>query len=208
MVRQNNTQDYSVGKLHPLSKRADCRSKYSKRQITCTCMENTAESYCAETNLKGYFLKWFPVHFCRLRLWAMRKNGNCARKAQVANTKFACRKSAMKKFAPQLRTCGFADYLSQTPRTAFSYIYFLSTKPFAAAILAAKQTLPYEKRKSQRYIESNHDYNHDYIEREVITLKSNHDYICLETSSERKQNPLAWFGVTIFSDNKQYESMQ
>jgi len=29
MVRQDNTYDYSVGKLHPLSKRADCRSKYS-----------------------------------------------------------------------------------------------------------------------------------------------------------------------------------
>jgi len=107
MVRQDNTHDYSVGKIHPLSKRADCRSKYSKKQITCTRMENTAESYCAETNLKGYFLNWFPVHFCRLRLRTMRKNENCARKAQVANTKFACRKSAMKKFAPQLRTCGF-----------------------------------------------------------------------------------------------------
>jgi len=43
MVRQNNTHDYSVGKLHLLSKRADCRSKYSKRQITCTCMENSRE---------------------------------------------------------------------------------------------------------------------------------------------------------------------
>jgi len=80
-------------------------------------MENTAESYCAEINLKGYFLKWFPVHFCRLRLRTMRKNENCAHRAQVANTKFACRKSAMKKFAPQLRTCGFVDYLSQTPGT-------------------------------------------------------------------------------------------
>jgi len=120
MVKQDNTHDYSVGKLHPLSKRADCRSKCSKRQITCTCMENTAESYCAETNLKGYFLKWFPVHFRRLRLRTMRRNENCARKAQVANTKFACRKSAMKKFAPQLRTCSFADYLSQTPSTGCS----------------------------------------------------------------------------------------
>jgi len=48
----------------------------------------------------------------------MRKNENCARRAQVANTKFARQKSATKKFAPQLRTCGFADYLSQTPSTA------------------------------------------------------------------------------------------
>jgi len=51
MVRQDNTHDYSVGKLHPLSKRADCSSKYWKLHITYTCMENTAESYCAETNL-------------------------------------------------------------------------------------------------------------------------------------------------------------
>jgi len=34
------------------------------------------------------------------------------------------------------------------------------------------------------YIESNHDYNRDYI--------------CLETSSERKQTPFAWFDVSIF----------
>jgi len=60
MVRQDKTHDYSVvnsSKLHPLSKRAECSSKYSKWQITCTCMvfahANTAESYCAETNLKG-----------------------------------------------------------------------------------------------------------------------------------------------------------
>ena len=104
MVRQDNTHDYSVGKLHRLSKRADCRSKYSKRQITCTCMENTAESYCAETNLKGYFLKWFPVQLCRFRLRTMRKNENCACKAQDANTKFACRKSAMKQFVLHFRT--------------------------------------------------------------------------------------------------------
>jgi len=44
------------------------------------------------------------------------------------------------------------------------------------------------------YIESNHDYSRDYI--------------CLETSSERKQNPFAWFDVSIFSDNIRYESMQ
>jgi len=46
MVRQDNMHDYSVGKLHPLSKHADCRSKYSKRQITCTCMENSRELLC------------------------------------------------------------------------------------------------------------------------------------------------------------------
>jgi len=27
----------------------------------------------------------------------------------------------MKKFAPQLRTCGFADYLSQTPSAGYKY---------------------------------------------------------------------------------------
>jgi len=48
-----------------------------------------------------------------LRLRTMRKNENCARKAQVANTKFACRKSAMKKFAPQLRFCGLPVANSQ-----------------------------------------------------------------------------------------------
>jgi len=41
------------------------------------------------------------------------------------------------------------------------------------------------------YVESNHDYNRDYI--------------CLETSSERKQNPFAWFDVSMFSDNIRYE---
>ena len=44
------------------------------------------------------------------------------------------------------------------------------------------------------YIESNHDYSRVYI--------------CLETTSERKQNPFAWFDVSIFSDNIRYESMQ
>jgi len=44
------------------------------------------------------------------------------------------------------------------------------------------------------YIESNHDYNCDYI--------------CLKTSSERKQNPFTWFDVSIFSDNIRYYWMQ
>ena len=83
----------------------------------------TAESYCVETNSKGYFLKWFPVHFvvCGCRL--------CARKVQVANTKLACRKSTMKKFAPQLRTCSFVDYLSQTPSTVHMF-WFSGFQPF------------------------------------------------------------------------------
>jgi len=37
------------------------------------------------------------------------------------------------------------------------------------------------------YIESNHDYNRDYI--------------CLGTFSEKKQNPFAWFHVSILSGN-------
>jgi len=42
----------------------------------------------------------------------------------------------------------------------------------------------------------NHNvFDYDYIE-------SNHDYICLEISSNRKPNPFAWFDVSIFSDNK------
>jgi len=44
------------------------------------------------------------------------------------------------------------------------------------------------------YIVSNHDYNRDYIR--------------LEASSERKQNPFAEFYVSIFSDNIRYESVQ
>jgi len=44
------------------------------------------------------------------------------------------------------------------------------------------------------YIESNHDYNRDYI--------------CLEISLERKQAPFAWFDVSIFSDNVRYWWMQ
>jgi len=40
------------------------------------------------------------------------------------------------------------------------------------------------------YLESNHDYNRDYI--------------CLEISLERKQAPFAWFDVSIFSDNVRY----
>jgi len=40
------------------------------------------------------------------------------------------------------------------------------------------------------FIENNHDYNRDYI--------------CFKTSSERKQNPFAWFDVSIFSDNIRY----
>jgi len=40
------------------------------------------------------------------------------------------------------------------------------------------------------YIESNHDYNLDYI--------------CLDASSERKQTRFAWFDVSIFSDNIRY----
>jgi len=45
--------------------------------------------------------------------------------------------------------------------------------------------------KDYDYIESNHDYNRDYI--------------CLETFSERKQNPFAWFDVSMFLDNIRYE---
>jgi len=41
------------------------------------------------------------------------------------------------------------------------------------------------------YIESNHHYNHDFI--------------CLETSSERNQTPFSWFDVSIFSANTRYE---
>jgi len=41
------------------------------------------------------------------------------------------------------------------------------------------------------YVESNHDYSRDYI--------------CLETSSERKQSAFALFDVGIFSDNARYE---
>ena len=37
--------------------------------------------------------------------------------------------------------------------------------------------------------------NHDY----------NRDYIYLETFSEKKQNPFAWFQVSIISDNIRYE---
>jgi len=40
------------------------------------------------------------------------------------------------------------------------------------------------------YIESNHHYNRDYIR--------------LETFSERKQTPCAWFDVSIFSDTIRY----
>ena len=37
------------------------------------------------------------------------------------------------------------------------------------------------------YIQTDHNYNRDYI--------------CLETSSEPKQIPFAWLDVSIFSDN-------
>jgi len=40
------------------------------------------------------------------------------------------------------------------------------------------------------YIESNHDYIRDYIR--------------LETFSQRKQTPRAWYDVSIFSDNIRY----
>jgi len=42
------------------------------------------------------------------------------------------------------------------------------------------------------------DYDYDYIESNHVYIR---DYICLETSSERKQNPFAWFDVSIFSNN-------
>ena len=48
--------------------------------------------------------------------------------------------------------------------------------------------------------------NHNVIDCDYI--KSNHDYnrddICLETSSDRKQTPFAWFDVSIFLDNIWY----
>ena len=44
------------------------------------------------------------------------------------------------------------------------------------------------------YIESNHDYNRNYIR--------------LETSSEQKQNPFPWFDVSMFSDYRRYESIK
>jgi len=48
--------------------------------------------------------------------------------------------------------------------------------------------------------------NHNVIDYDHIV--SNHDYNCLETSSERKQNPFAQFYAGIFSDNIPHESMQ
>jgi len=40
----------------------------------------------------------------------------------------------------------------------------------------------------------------------MITLKVKiRDYTCLETSSEWKQTPFAWFDVSVFSDNLRYE---
>jgi len=50
-------------------------------------------------------------------------------------------------------------------------------------------------------ITNNQNHNvidYDYIE---INHDSNGDYICLETSSERKQTPFARFDISIFSDN-------
>jgi len=47
------------------------------------------------------------------------------------------------------------------------------------------------------------DYNYDIIEN---NHNYNRNYICLETSSECKQNPFAWFDVCTFSDAK--KSMQ
>jgi len=43
--------------------------------------------------------------------------------------------------------------------------------------------------------------NYDYTE---SNNNYNCDYICLETSSEQKQNPFAWFDVNILPDNVQY----
>jgi len=47
--------------------------------------------------------------------------------------------------------------------------------------------------------------NHNVIDYDYDCIESNHDYngdyICLETSSERKQTPFAWFDVSIFADN-------
>ena len=60
--------------------------------------------------------------------------------------------------------------------------------------------------------------NHIVIDYDYDCIESNHDYnrnyIYFETSSERKQNPFAWFYVSrfdlsrILSGNIQYESMQ
>jgi len=47
--------------------------------------------------------------------------------------------------------------------------------------------------------------NYDYTE---SNNNYNCDYICLETSSEQKQNPFAWFDVNILPDNVQYAWMQ
>jgi len=48
--------------------------------------------------------------------------------------------------------------------------------------------------------------NHNVIDYDYIESNQdcNRDYICLETSSERKQTPFAWFDVSIFSDNIRY----
>jgi len=51
--------------------------------------------------------------------------------------------------------------------------------------------------------EQNHNViNYNYIE---IDHDYKRDYICPETSSERKQTPFAWFNVCIFPDNMRYE---
>ena len=51
--------------------------------------------------------------------------------------------------------------------------------------------------------------NHNVIDYDCDYIQNNHDYnrddICLETSSERKQNPFAWCDVSIFSDDVRCE---
>jgi len=50
--------------------------------------------------------------------------------------------------------------------------------------------------------QNNHVIDYDHIE---SNNNYNRDDICLETFSERKQNPFAWFYVSIISDNLRYE---
>jgi len=77
----------------------------------------------------------------------------------------------------------WSDYITNVINYAYDYL-----SPARLRLQIKKITIS-----DYDYIESNHDYNRDYI--------------CLETSSERKHNPFVWFDVSIFADNIRYESM-
>ena len=120
-------------------------------------------------NLKNTIAPSFALHSCLIRVW------------NVTNI----HESFLESIASGKNLCAVFLDLSK----AFDTRHWTITAQMQSITITITNIQDYNVT-DYDYIESNHDYNRDYIG--------------LETSSEQKQTPFAWFDASIFSDNIRY----